>query len=104
MKTYLILKPNGEFETFSNDFSLNGNVQRVSYIRPQNIFLRIIFIFIRWIVNDNSKIANWTRQWKCKWVVQLKTDRKIYKNFINRDDAILFERKIIVNQKIKENG
>jgi len=67
--------------------------KRVSRIVPQNIFLRGIFLLIRSAVPDNSKIAEWTRKWKCKWLVVI--EKKQYGPFKNRTKAIQFEKELI---------
>ncbi|WP_029523510.1 hypothetical protein [Persephonella sp. KM09-Lau-8] len=67
--------------------------KRVSRIVPKNLPLRIAFVIIRSLVSDNSKIANWTRNWKCNWIVVI--GKKQYGPFKNRTKAIEFEKEII---------
>ena len=44
-----------------------GNKHRVSHIEPTNLVLRWLFHFIRKRVSDNSRLANFTRNWRCHW-------------------------------------
>ncbi len=67
--------------------------KRVSRIVPQNTILRGIFLLIRTLVPDNSEIAEWTRKWKCSWIVVI--GRKKYGPFKNRTKAIQFEKELI---------
>lgn len=69
--------------------------KRVSNIYPVNKFYRVFFKVIRFCVNDNSKIAKWTRTWNCNWTVNYKN--KVYGNFTKRDDAIKYEKEIVWN-------
>lgn len=44
-----------------------GNRQRVSHIEPAHPVLRWVFHVIRKRVSDESRLAEFTRRWKCHW-------------------------------------
>ena len=99
MKSFLEIDKTGRVKAFDGDFDLpvkNKKVKRVSKIVPQNILLRIAFILIRSIAPDNSKIADWTRNWNCLWIVVF--NRRKYGNFLNRKKAVEFERKLYMRR------
>ncbi len=116
-KTFVSISIDGRLKTFDGDFDLNkitkaqivsSSAKRVSYILPENLFLRILFRTIRSLVKDESKAAEWTRKWKCTWYVHiLPTNEKFY-GFKNREDAIIFEReyivKLLLSQKSQANS
>ncbi len=101
---YIEIDKNGRIEMFKDDFMeleaelKNIEVKRVSYIVPKNIILRGLFHLIRMLVPDNSAIAEWTRQWKCEWIVIFNH------SFRNRKEAIEFERRALINNKGKGEG
>ena len=43
------------------------STERVTHVEPVNPFLRAIFGFCRWIADDASLIADFTRSWGCPW-------------------------------------
>jgi len=112
-----IIINNGKIEIFEDEFKNSplksifesSNIierKRVSHIYPQNIILRTIFKVLRKLFGDNGKIADWTRNWKCKWQVEIldenKSKKKIFKGFKDRKTAIDFEKNFIINQKTKK--
>jgi hypothetical protein len=112
-----IIINNGKIEIFEDEFKNsplksifeNSNVierKRVSHIYPQNFILRTVFKTLRKLFGDNGKIADWTRNWKCKWQVEIldenKSEKKIFKGFKDRKIAIDFEKNFIINQKTKK--
>ena len=72
--------------------------KRVSRIVPKNIFLRVFFYIVRFFVSDSSPIADWTRKWKCKWIVII--DGKKEGEFKDRKKAVEKEKNIIRNRRI----
>lgn len=74
-----------EYETISS--------RRVSNIYPVNTLLKYLFISIRRFVKDESKIANWTRDWKVSWSVYYKN--KSYGCFNDRKEAIKYEKNLV---------
>ncbi len=76
--------------------------ERVSYISPQNIILRILFKIIRKIFKNNEKIIQWTRSWNCKWQVEIPEIKLVKKNFTDRQKAIEFEKEIIIKYTLSE--
>jgi len=106
MKSFISISKNGKIKTFYNDFNFlekeikTAKVKRVSHIVPENLFLRILFRILRFLFPDTSFIAEWTRKWKCKWIVVF-TDGECFGPFENREDAIVFERKYYVEKKLR---
>lgn len=43
------------------------NRERVSHVEPVNRALRWLFHFIRSRVSDESRLAEFTRRWPCRW-------------------------------------
>ena len=90
---------NGVITGFKDEVEIKGLEyeeiisKRVSNIYPINPFLKLLFKIIRNYVNNESKIANWTRNWNVLWTVHYKN--KDYGNFINRKEAIKYEKKIV---------
>lgn len=94
---YLELSKQGKVRTFKGDFEIElreRKEKRVSRIVPKNWFLRVFFLVLRRLFSDDGKIAEWTRRWRCKWVVVI--DGMVVGEFENRRQAILFEKKLIV--------
>ena len=73
-KKRIVIK-NGEVCGFANEVSFKGldvqgySKKRVSRIVPTNGFLMIAFYVIRGLCSDESKVAAWTRVWRCQWKV-----------------------------------
>lgn len=100
-KKRIVIK-NGEVCGFADEVSFKGlEVQeysktRVSRIVPTSGILMIAFYVIRGLCSDESKIAAWTRVWRCQWKVLI--DGKSYGPFSSRADAISFEKDEITNK------
>jgi hypothetical protein len=43
--------------------------RRASHVEPYALIPRLLFTAIRYFVHDDSRIAAWTRNWKCSWRV-----------------------------------
>lgn len=69
------------------------NRKRVSYIYPANPVKRFFFKLIRKLVDDESTIAEWTRNWKGDWIVVI--DNKVKGKFSTRKKAIEFEKEYL---------
>jgi hypothetical protein len=50
------------------------------------------------LCSDESKVAAWTRVWRCQWKVLI--DGKSYGPFSSRSDAIAFEEERSTNKEI----
>lgn len=46
-------------------------VRRASHVLPVNPVLRLVFRAVRFLVSDASRTAEWTRNWPCKWLVDM---------------------------------
>jgi hypothetical protein len=46
-------------------------VRRASHVEPASLLLRLVFRVIRAIVRDTSRVAQWTRTWRCLWRVAI---------------------------------
>jgi hypothetical protein len=42
--------------------------KRASHVEPDNFWLRVAFRFLR-MFGDKTRVAEWTRGWKCLWIV-----------------------------------
>ena len=49
-------------------------VRRASHVVPDNFWLRLAFQTIRACVSDTSRLAAWTRTWRCLWRVHVVAD------------------------------
>ena len=49
----------------------NSTMTRASYILPDNALLRLAFRALRFTCRDGSKLAQWSRGWRCVWQVRL---------------------------------
>ena len=43
--------------------------RRASHIEPYEFLPRVLFTAIRYFVHDDSRLADWTRNWMCLWRV-----------------------------------
>lgn len=50
-----------------------GSVQtaRASHVEPDAVVLRTLFHFLRRYAGEEGKLAEWTRNWKCIWRVNM---------------------------------
>lgn len=100
-KKRIVIK-NGEIFGFADEVSFKGldvkacSKKRVSRIVPTNGLLMVAFYVIRGLCSDESKVAAWTRVWRCQWKVLI--DGKSYGPFSSRSDAIAFEKDEIYKQ------
>ncbi len=82
---YLELSKEGRVKTFKEDFKLvlrEKIERRVSRVVPENFLLRCIFYLLRWLFSDDGKVAGWTRNWKCNWILII--DNKVIGSFKER--------------------
>lgn len=45
----------------------SSTMRRASNILPDALLLRLLFLAIRAVVPDTSRLAGWTRSWQCLW-------------------------------------
>jgi len=70
-------------------FNLGPSVtRRYSNVEPDNAVLRLVFQVVRWLVNDASALANWTRHWHCLWRIHIKNGPILPMRYYNRQTAI----------------
>ena len=105
MKSFLELDVRtGQFRTFLGDLDIPSakeiKIERVSYILPANPVLRLMFKILREVFGDNGKIADWTRRWKCAWVVKIGSSK--WSEFKDRQKALEFERAMITAKVMNE--
>ncbi len=96
---YLSIDKQGNIKTFKGDFELemkDRKETRVSRIVPRNPLLRVFFLVLRSIFSDESRVANWTRRWRCEWLVVI--DGKVYGTFKDRKQAIEFEKRLVIRR------
>jgi hypothetical protein len=77
------------------------NRKRVSYILPANPIKRVFFKAIRSLCDDESPLADWTRSWKCDWIVVI--DGEVKGKFKDRQKAIEFEKEYLWKKFEKGN-
>lgn len=99
----------GEVRMFSTALPLEqepvSDTRRASYIEPFNPFLRFLFHLIRGPISDESRLAEFTRRWPCKWranVFDHRVPNKVIGPFNSRQEAIDAEIKYITDHWIKE--
>lgn len=101
--TKRIVIKDGQICGFADEVIVDGVIfeqtekTRVSHIVPENWLLRVAFVALRAVVRDESRAAGWTRKWGCLWIVRI--ERETFGPFVDRADAIKFEK-----QKIYEQG
>ena len=62
--------------------------ERRGMVLPQNKLQRQWFKFLRKHVGYDGKLADWTRGWKCKWmVVDAETDALLSRDHTSHEDA-----------------
>jgi len=78
---------NSDTAPFIDDQS---KVRRASHVYPCNVWLRIAFVILRTMFGDNGAIAEYTRNWNCKWFIDLSpvNGPKLTGNWTNRQDAL----------------
>ncbi len=86
----IIIKPDATVvkiydKEFDEQFNLRHN--RVSHVEPINTVLRGFFHLIRKRVSDDSKLAEWTRRWRCQWRARI-FDGPTLGPFTDRQKAI----------------
>jgi hypothetical protein len=96
--TVSIDEATGDTKFLVNDLSKglldsSSKVRRASHIVPCHWFLRLMFHLIRWCFKDESGLAQWTRNWNCRWYADL---RPVGGPFVpvqwaTREGAIMFE-------------
>jgi hypothetical protein len=89
----IFIAPDGVVTGIASDITQRmslGNKIRVSHIEPVNPVLLWIFHFIRKRVKDDSKLAKFTRQWKCLWRANI-FNGPILGPFKCRDQAVSAE-------------
>lgn len=95
MAQRIIIK-NGCAAGFADELRLpliDAEKQRVSVIVPRNLVLRVLFVVLRALVSDESRIAEWTRHWDCDWDVVI--DGEHHGPFADRQEAVRFEKDLI---------
>ena len=64
-----------------------ATTRRASFIEPENAMLRWTFHMIRRNVKDCSRLAQWTRRWRCNWRVAI-VNGPTFGRYRNRQAAI----------------
>jgi hypothetical protein len=45
--------------------------RRASHVLPVGRIRRAAFILLRWCFGETGAVAEWTRGWNCRWLVQI---------------------------------
>lgn len=48
-----------------------AEIHRASHVLPVNPVLRVAFRVLRWVFGDEGRAADCTRNWPCKWSVEI---------------------------------
>lgn len=78
----------------TKDMVTNINlVKRASHVEPLMLWQAYIFRALRATFGDEGRVANWTRDWKCQWIVDCRPigGPMHPQVFSNRAEAIEFE-------------
>jgi hypothetical protein len=90
----IVINPDGTVETIDGAELLEGigpvELERASHIEPVNRILRWAFHVIRSRTGDDSRIAAWTRRWRCRWQVAI-VGGPVWGAYTNRERAIAAE-------------
>lgn len=46
--------------------------KRASNILPSTLAPRLAFQLLRKLFTDKGKVAEWTREWRCRWIVDMR--------------------------------
>ncbi len=71
----ILIDQDGRIEQIAGhgpDLSSEGSAitRRASWVQPCNLLLRAAFHVLR-LAGDDSRLAAWTRSWRCLWQVQI---------------------------------
>ncbi len=67
-------------------------LRRASHVLPLSPPLQFVFKGLRALFGEKGRVANWTRSWKCHWVVDLSPSGGPYLGpFTDRSKAIADE-------------
>jgi len=70
----------------------NAPIRRASHVEPINLWQAYAFRLLRKLFGDEGRVANWTRDWKCTWVVDMRPiGGEVFFPFKSRAAAIEFE-------------
>lgn len=66
------------------------SVRRASHVEPDFYPLRVLFHWLRGKFGETGRIANWTRNWKCLWRVNMKPSNGpiLPERWLTRQDAL----------------
>lgn len=99
MKVSIVIE-NGYVYAVGNIANNLGEVRerkKLFSIVPKNRILKMCFYILRWIFGDNSQVAQWTRTWKCTWLLVNNGSREIIGEFSDRKEALLKELELVTN-------
>jgi hypothetical protein len=79
--------------------------RRASHVEPDTWALRILFHAIRKAVRDTSRVAAWTRTWRCRWRIDASPigGPILAKRYMNRQEAIEAEIEFVNKFFLGEN-
>lgn len=69
-----------------------GKTRRASWVVPQKLLKRLLWILIRKVVGDHGRIADWCRSWRGPWLVDLRVSGgPVVGGFSCRESALEYE-------------
>lgn len=90
----ITINADGSIEMLDGQFEIEGRrvaKRRASHIVPTRFTKRLVFKLCR-LAGDASKLAAWTRTWKCEWTVDLRPSAgPVVSGFYSRAAAIAYE-------------
>jgi hypothetical protein len=95
----LKIRPNGQVEAIRSAEAEAltaglgpGRLERVSRVEPVEVVRRLLFLAIRRLVSNQSRLAAWTRTWRGPWRARLLVgSRPILGPYEERAEAIRAE-------------
>ena len=67
-------------------------IKRASHVEPLKLWQAYAFRLLRKVFGDEGRVANWTRDWKCTWAVDMRpVGQGVFFPFTSRAAAIEFE-------------
>jgi hypothetical protein len=59
----------GEADVLSAELGTVTDDRRGGHVVPRDPWRRIAFRTLRWLFGGRGKVADWTRRWRCWWIV-----------------------------------
>jgi hypothetical protein len=78
-------------------------IQRAAHVEPAGVLLRGIFRGLRRACGDHGLVANFTRRWPCRWIVNARPiGGPVWGPFSTRESALAWERTQVLDYLLTE--